>query len=366
MALPDSSIYQVCKAVAKLLQDNLKLFDASIAVTIGNLSDVAQRKDESTHRLNLFFYRFEPSGFFPYIGQGDTWLLRMSCLVTAFGHKEKDISEGENELRLLGEAIRIFHEFPVLHVDVIQVRRIDKNAGYEEENLEKIPHIFTIQSVFQPLSPDELNHIWSTQGDATFRASVAYEISLTPVFPDDKVVEAARVAEFGTEIRSDMSARTADFSGEKWFPAVGKSTVNTDVEDWAPVICFVHDGACAQSIILEENGQELTDFEPNIWIAGSPGSEVTLVWEKWTKSEGWERLTETETSATADSEILDPEAAASAITKSIDFPTITLGAEETSAQAMIYAERKYNRAYDGTELTVKSNPLLVTIYKNVQ
>ncbi len=112
MALPKSSLSQVCKAIADFVGDRLQASKHSMRVTIGCPSDAAPSDGE--HTINLFFCRIEPAGFFTGGTPGDTWWVRLQCLVTGFGSSEEKISAGENDLRLLGEVMRLFHENPVL------------------------------------------------------------------------------------------------------------------------------------------------------------------------------------------------------------------------------------------------------------
>ena len=56
----------------------------------------------------------EPTGFTFGLDPGESWLLRLHCLITPFGAAESPVSSGENDLRLLGEVLRVFHEKPVL------------------------------------------------------------------------------------------------------------------------------------------------------------------------------------------------------------------------------------------------------------
>jgi len=164
MPLPLSSLSRVCRYVADFVGSELEASTHSVRVLIGSPAEAA-KDAETEHRINLFFYLIEPSGFGLGMAPGETWLLRLHCLVTAFGAAESPVSSGENDLRLLGEVLRAFHEKPVLpplDIDGLTVR---------------------MQAVFEPLTLDQINHIWSTQGDVTYRPSIGYEMSLLPVVP---------------------------------------------------------------------------------------------------------------------------------------------------------------------------------------
>lgn len=340
MALPKSSLSQICRAIADFVSDRLEASTHSFRVMIGNPASAAPGQSETEHRVNLFFYRIEPAGYFTGDTSADTWWLRLQCLVTGFGVPEDLISAGENDLRLLGEVMRLFHENPVLP---------DLEVGDEH---------FRLQVVFLPLSNDELNHIWANQAEVSYRTSVAYEMALAPVIPSERRPDSPLVGRIGSEIRAVERARHAPFTGIASAPPVPRSTVDTTGTDWAPVICFVLKDSCARSLAFERGSQELADFVPRVWVAGEPGAAVTLIWQRWTSAEGWQDVAET-TAATAINRLLDPEQAADAETVELILPE-ELGAE--GGQAVLYAERTFVRGSDGADLRVRSNPLLVTVF----
>ncbi|MFZ7127177.1 MAG: DUF4255 domain-containing protein [Desulfobacterales bacterium] len=337
MALQPSSLSRVCRSIADFLSDGLRAGANSIRVLIGNPADAQPGQADTEHRVNLFFYRIEPSGLFPDRTHGDTAWIRLYCLVTGFGIAEDQISAGENDLRLLGEVMRLIHQNPVM--DLLTV---DDEA-------------FRLQMIFHPLSPDELNHIWSTQGDVSYRPSVAYELALAPIIPAQRRADSPLVGAVGTEVRAAAAARTAAFGAEILRPPVVASTVDTTDPGWEPRICFVHQGGCFQSLAFETGSQALADFQPRIWIAGDPGSPVVLVWERWSSASRWQRAASLPSAAAT--RTLDPELAAEAVAQAIDLPF-----DSQPGQAVLYAERSFVRAQDGRQLTVRSNLLLVTLF----
>jgi hypothetical protein len=343
MPLPTSSLSQACRAIADFISTGINASANSIRIMIGNPADAVPAQSENQHRLNLFFYLIEPSGFFPDTHTGDCWWIKLKCLITGFGLAEEQISSGENDLRLLGEVIRLFHENPVLN-------------GLEIEN-----ENFLLQVIFQPLNPDDLNHIWSTQGDVSYRPSVAYEMSLLPVIPKDKSIGSPLVGVIGSEVRGMIKAKEVTFSGDLFTPMVAFKQVDPSLEDWAPAICLIHGGQCVQSLSFARDSDTLENFTPGVWVAGRKGSAVTLVWEKWTSKQGWQRQSKTE-DATAVTSAINPAETDSAVTFSIDLPFT----EDEVGQAVLYAERTYTRVVDGHMITVRSNPVMVTIYEETK
>ena len=341
MALPRSSLSQVCRAIADFVSVGLDASANSIQVMIGSPASAAPATTDTSHRVNLFFYRVEPAGFFTGDTPGDPWWVRLHCLVTGFGLDEDKVSAGENDLRLLGEVLRLFHEAPV------------------QSALTVDDETFRLQVLFHPLGADELNHIWSTQGDVSYRPSVAYEMALAPVLPSERRPESPLVGRIGSEIRSVPAARTAPFAGAAAAPPVPRTMVDTSSPDWAPVISVVlDDGTCAQSLLFAHGSQELEDFAPHVWVAGEPDAPVTLVWQRWTSSGGWENVADT-TDTTATDFVLDPDAAADAETVEVALPEELVA---DGGQAVLYAQRSWVRGSDGVTITVRSNPLLVTVH----
>ncbi|SEM05786.1 Protein of unknown function [Syntrophus gentianae] len=340
MSLPRSSLSQVCRAIADFVGVGLNASANSIQVMIGSPASAAPSVTDTTHRVNLFFYRIEPAGFFPGDTPGDPWWVRLHCLVTGFGIEEEQVSAGENDLRLLGEVMRLFHETPV------------------QTALTVDDETFRLQVIFLPLGADDLNHIWSTQGDVSYRPSIAYEMALAPVLPREPRPESPLVGRIGSEVRAVSIARTSPFSGATAAPPVPRSTVDNSRPDWAPVICFVADEVCAGSLLFALGSQELTDFVPAVWVAGEPGAAVTLAWQRWTSSGGWQDEADT-TNTTATSLTLDPELGGDAQTVEFALPVDLVSG---GGQAVLYAERSWVRGADGVTVKVRSNPLLVTVY----
>ncbi len=146
MALFLSSIAEVCRGLADYLGDQFGETDTPLQVVLGSPAEVATEAPDDEHRLCVFFFRFEPSGYYPDSAPGNTQYLRAHCLITPMAIAENGIGKGENDLRILGEVMRVLQEKPVFQME------IDGQA-------------FHLQAVFQTLGMDQINQIWSTQGD---------------------------------------------------------------------------------------------------------------------------------------------------------------------------------------------------------
>lgn len=342
MALPVSSLSEICTAVADFVRSGLDAVANNIDVSVGIPAEASSTK----HLVNLFFYRFEPSGMVLNTTPADPWRLRLHCLITPFAIAENSISSGENDLRLIGEVLRIFHENPVL--------------GSCSINGEEI----RLQVIYNPLTEDQVNQIWSTQGDTVYRPSVAYEMSLAPVMPETLNIGDPLVGAVGKSVAFNVTSRYDSFEGTAVSPPVMPLTVDISNPEWVPAICFVYDGTCCKSLSLDMESSGFASFKPEIWLAGDTASEVSIKWERW-DSGGWQD-SGTPVTATPFSESIDPETI-----PGVDdsFPlTLTLpslsSSSESSAQFLLYAVRSVERYSGGPVIEVRSNPLLISLYRS--
>lgn len=337
MPLVASSLAQVCRSVATHLAAELRAPQHDISVVIGTPHDAAHGSSAGgKHRLNLFFYRFEPSEFQAALQPFDPWQLRLHCLVTAFSAEVQNQSVGESDLRILGEVLRVLHEAPVLQevaVDGWPVR---------------------LQAVYQPLSVEQLNQLWSTQGDTPLRPSLSFELAVSPVVPAVTDPGAPLTGAFGVGVSPSLAyddPATVRVDAPV-VPAVG---VPTGRPDWAPHICLVLGDTCGYTIALELGSQALTDFTPAVWVAGRPGSQVSFEWDTWSPQDGWS-TEQTSMSSPIVDQLIDPGQAAAALTVGIPVPF-----EDHPGQAVLVAVRDWERP-DGTVVRLRSNPVVVTLY----
>jgi len=290
-----SSLSQACVEIRNFLQDKLKLDDSDIKpkVYFGSPKNSFEYYKEVDDWINMFFYRIEPSGFNSDMLPGDTGWLRLHCLITPVaknvGVQDPEsgdyVSEGEQDLRMLGEVIRVFHEYP-------------------QQLLGKGETQFHFQAVFQSLSIESINQIWSTQGsDVAYRPSAGYEFSLAPVVPREvKKKEHPLVASIlsdanpnSSEIRNvDASSLEAQLNLTQTdavqqstyavgLQLLGKIEVNTLLKYWAPYICFVgiEDSLSTTVNLLRSDIPESI----SVLVAGVKGATVRLSWNIW-KNDG--------------------------------------------------------------------------------
>ncbi|HSI51441.1 MAG TPA: Pvc16 family protein [Ideonella sp.] len=338
MALSISPLSQVCKAWRVHLDSALNKPDRSkVNVVLGTPSEAASAAGTAgaDHQLNLFFYRFEPAGLFPDTLPGEVEWLRGFCLVTPFALAEGSIGEGENDLRLLGEVLRIAHEQPVLQVPV------DDDTVH-------------LQVMLQPLGLDALNQLWSTQGDTVYRPSALFEVSLLPVVPATAAIAASLVGSFGLDVRAGLPMAGAGAPPAS-APEVPPLTPDLRQPDWAPALTFVQAGQCAFSLSFVLGSAALAAFTPRVWLAGQVGLPVTLRWQRWDRSLGWQDEPAS-MPAVIPSPAIQPDAADQA-----PLLTLALPGPAEAGQWLLHAERSWTRPADGAVLTLRSNPLLVTL-----
>lgn len=344
MGLLHSSLAQVCRSFGQQLSLGVNgPATTAVRVLIGTPSDAAPGESDPDHRLNLFFFRFETSGFDGSVLPGDPWLLRMHCLVTPFCVAEAPIPAGENDLRLMGEVLRHIHEHPVSEIT------LDDGES------------FLVQSIFLNLGLDQINQLWSTQGDTVYRPSLLLEVSLAPIMPRKATVPSPLVAGVGLDVRAQRLRRGEGLEGiEVQMLQVGVLSPDTDVEDWAPDLLLLNgtDGTVLRSISLAIGSPALNTFAPRALLAGEPGSQVSLRWSQWEKSSGWQDSAGVQAAQIQRSHI-DPAQPPSAAT----LPLLTLPFTDRPGQLMLVAERHYTRQADGAMLTVRSDPILINLYQ---
>ncbi len=120
--LPVSAMSDAANKLRNLLFDQIDDLDDVKRIRIGHpkdtLEDMEKAKDKN--QLNLFFYNVSYDGY-PSDGLGeDPFYVRLHCLITAVGAKDGSPgspSPGENDLRLMGEVMRVLHQQPVISVD---------------------------------------------------------------------------------------------------------------------------------------------------------------------------------------------------------------------------------------------------------
>ncbi len=133
---------------------------------IGHPAQVAELINAANNELNLvlFIYHIEHAGYPVHAKSDETSFVKMHCLLTAMT-KLSQGSTGEMDLKLLGHVMETLHRNPLVSV------RDDQGAI-----------ITQLQVVPTQTSMEDLARIFSTQFETSYRVSIAYELSMVPVF----------------------------------------------------------------------------------------------------------------------------------------------------------------------------------------
>lgn len=346
--LPVSAISDAATRLRTLLIGNIDDLADLNQVKIGHPKETLATMVSDLNSVNLFFYRVGYDGY-PADGTSDNpFYVRLYCLVTAVGATPTDSgpSTGENDLRLIGEIMRVLHEHPLVMVE--------NKDGDSVAELQVVPH---------SLDLDSLNHIWSTQGDVAYRLSVAYEMSLAPVPLAEPVEHAPRVGAIGVEAwpHTRYVPLPPDGFGIEASPRqVSRVEIDTVPPGWQPHVCFADTAEEVLSYHLVVPKSALpagTALPLKVALAGKSGDDVQLVWETWNSSDGWVREDSTQ-DETFGGDTIDPNSffdpLKPAMLADVELPIDDVG------QALFYAERQWT-AGDGSTRSVRSNPILVSV-----
>jgi len=308
-------------------------------VSIGHPSAAAREQDTNSSNprdlLNLFFYRVEHDGYPADGAAEDPFYVRAYCLLTAFCLNDTEnngFSAGEKDLRLIGGAMHWLHAQPFVHV-----------RGADDTE------VAVLQVVMSPLSVDDINHIWATQGELPYRLSVCYELALMPVPIAKPTARQPRVGALGLQV----GPATALDPGMKLGFRVPPVRVATADPGWVPAIRFVDADSIPCYTLAFPTALAPTEVE--VVGAGVPGASVDLVWEQWSSASGWQPLVATQ-SLSLHTDHLDPDTPIGVPKTSVALP------DRAKGQLQLTAQRMWQRA-DGATVALRSNPLLISLYE---
>lgn len=169
------SVAAVTGSLKTLLFDGLESELASGSVTT-KPPDKARGENDTTNQVNIFLYHVThdaawfnmnmPNQVRPNEAGHPPLPLVLYYLITAYGLD--DDAENPISHRLLGTAMRVLHDHPLLGADEIKAALPDSDLGDQIERV-RITH--------QPLSVDEMSKLWTTF-QTNYRISVAYQVSV--------------------------------------------------------------------------------------------------------------------------------------------------------------------------------------------
>src|SRR6266498_227717 len=185
------AIGAVTKAIAGLIEKKMNkppLMGASTTVKVTTLPPDDDRVDQE-NGINLFLFRVIESPF----GKNDDWrgdrnsagnkrpplALTLQYLLTAYAKKSSGPARDDDitAQQLLGNALLILHEYPVLN----DVHDGDFDADLDTQFAPELRDSFEkIKITMAPTTMEEFSKIWTGLSKA-YRLSVAYEVSLVQI-----------------------------------------------------------------------------------------------------------------------------------------------------------------------------------------
>jgi hypothetical protein len=172
------SDYRAIAGVSSTLRLLLRNYmDAPVDVTIAPPDIIVD--GFSNKRVNLYLYLVNQSPFLlnqEIPGQGHPadyghppLSLVLHYLITAHGEKDTGSDADLHAQQILGDAMRVFHDFAIITPDL---GVLDASLLNEFER---------VKISLQPLSLEEVTKLWTAMPKADFRLSVAYEVSIVQI-----------------------------------------------------------------------------------------------------------------------------------------------------------------------------------------
>ena len=332
----ESALSRSCHRISQYLE--LYIGSSKVDVLIGDPKSAenylkSQAVDNAKDVVNIFIYKIEGHEFDASVHPDGLWRIRAHALITPFSlvnrtDVENPPSSGEVDLRLLGQVLAAFHEKPVM--DELPLDDISSRLNEHEKNIR-------VQAIFQSLSSEDINHIWSNVGEVGYRTSVAYEFSLIPVIPRSQLIEGPLV----TDVLLDVNSIKR----------------NDSTDQWVPEIRLVVDSICFESLRFRTGESALNAFIPKILIVGPDlNEEVNLIVSQWQKGERWKTIKHQLANVNALQMNCSPANESNAA-------NINLSNSDKNkvGQISIVAERTYQRPSDNKSIKIHSNLLVVNI-----
>ena len=280
MPVPASSLSVAVQGIADFLDEQ---FGEDVKISTDTPQRASDRvKGGNFHFLNLFTYRVLPSGFHSATAFNEPSFIRINTLLTPF-LTDQDVGAPDDDLRILGQVIRVLHSLPVIQV-VLPGNSTDPN------DFRSNPHLdYRLQAVLQAPTMEELNHIWTTQGaDLAYRLSAAYEFALIPIEPLEHGTEPGPVATSIIDLQPNLDARDVEGFIDYGDEAAAHPLVDVVTKEpppptnWLPVVLVAEGEALSNSATVAAGAISI-----NVAIAGPPGERVALgvSWVRADKSE---------------------------------------------------------------------------------
>lgn len=176
------SIAGVTQSVANLLNDRM-VEPATITLAPPDV----QVDQVSGPRLNIYLYHLAENAYlknqeipgegYPGAYGHPPLSLNLHYIFTAFGQNEQGADTDMQAQLVLGDAMRVVHDYAVISANLMQV----KSPGKTILDVSLLDEFEQIKIVLQPKSLEEIAKIWTALPRVNFRRSVTYEISTVQI-----------------------------------------------------------------------------------------------------------------------------------------------------------------------------------------
>lgn len=180
------AIAGVSRTLRNLLEDRMVTVAPPIHVTIAP-PDVAI-SNKTGKRANLYLYQITENGSLKnqeIPGQGHPadygrppLSIDLHYLITAHGSAETNEDADLEAQQILGDVMRIFHEFPMLTEALLQEKKPGKPPVLDPSLVGEFERI---KITFQPSTLEDFSKIWTALPESNFRRSVTYQISVVQI-----------------------------------------------------------------------------------------------------------------------------------------------------------------------------------------
>jgi hypothetical protein len=197
MSLIDLSL--VTTGLMKLLDDNInKNIDAAANVSV--TAEPPDKVGSVTNKLSLYMYHVAEEAFYKNMegpGSGSRNVARAPMGLCLFyvltAHHESSEPEFDplTQQRLMGYALKTFHDYPIVHDGtIIDVDYILPSGLRGNDN--------PVQVIMRPTAPEDAVAFWGAEDQQTARLSAYYEVRVVLLEPEEPATLVAPVLSLGT------------------------------------------------------------------------------------------------------------------------------------------------------------------------
>ena len=241
--LSPTTLSMVARALRTHIAANTEIQEMN--VLLGHPASV-QLVNETDPHLSVFFYSVYPAANSADLRPEEPLDTIVRCIMTPLAKNPTNganqISSGEEDLRILGQVITCMHGWRLLLVN-------DMNEK----------PVCSVEIIPLELNADKLSKIVPTQPEGGFRPTIAYELSLIPLFPkkDPPVESEVKVVTYGV---------SPDMKDEKNFPqqyirAVIKANQDLGEDDpWKPQLYLIDENGRQSFFRQAVTGQDKKEF----------------------------------------------------------------------------------------------------------